>query len=60
MLFYSFYEFNNWQILGIRVFFFSKYDQIQPPDAAAFRHVEIIISLVRYFSMKSIYSLLEV
>ena len=38
--------------------FFNNY--LQPPDADAFRHVGIILNLVRYFSMKSMYYLLEV
>ena len=41
-------------------FYHYKYNHIQPPDAAAFRHVDLIISSVRYFIMKIMHSLLEV
>ena len=36
---------------------FSKYNHLQPPDAAAFCHVDVIISWVIYFSMKVMCSL---
>ena len=50
VFFYHFYEFNCWQLSGIRVSF--KYNHLQPPDAAAFCYVDVIISWVRYFSIK--------
>ena len=37
-----------------------KYNHIQPADVADFRHVDVIISSVRYFSMKNVYYILEV
>ena len=39
---YHVYEFNHWQISGIRVLFL-KYNHIQPHVAAHFRHVDVTL-----------------
>ena len=41
VFFYYLYEFNHWRISGIRLI---KKVHLQPPDTAAFRHVDVILS----------------
>ena len=40
--------------------YLQKYNHLQPPDAAGFAVVDLILNHVTYFSMKSAYIYLEV
>ena len=46
--------------IALLLIYLQKLNHLQPPDAAAFPMVVVILNQVTYFSMKSTYTSLEV